>query len=442
MRTAIAAVAPEGSDLDLLRVVTCKAQVRTADALSPDEQLAVADVSKQATVEPVGSDGKPTIMRISAWMCHALPSVNLNRLAFEGPELQNLAYTLFRGPHYGVIDWNHSAVRPSWFGENTDPRMIGVWHKAEWAFDGQALDGVGAWGLLVSGVVFAWAFPEQATAMLGEQTRNGSVAVSMACLPATIEYRRDDDGEFELAHNPIFFTVSILDVPPADEDGRGAVTEDPNISDESLRSRIAQVEEVTMEDVTEVVVDAPAPVVVEPVIEVVVEPAVEVIEPVVEVVVEPVVEPVVDLTAKLADTETRMLELQTVRESLKTALDTAEQTIAVLTSKIAEQEAELVAFRATAAEKERLDRLQARLAELPAEFRKTHDAREAEAKARVEARWAGLSDTEWQDTRTDLVAYLPTKIGYAARSDLEGQHLGGGDTIGTRLDSLLAATRK
>jgi capsule polysaccharide export protein KpsE/RkpR len=148
------------------------------------------------------------------------------------------------------------------------------------------------------------------------------------------------------------------------------------------------------------------------------------------------------LTAKLADAETRLLELATVRDTLKASLDIAGQMITQLTDKIAEQEAELATFRATVIETARLDRLQARLAELPAEFRKTHDAREAEAKARVEARWAGLSDTEWQDTRTDLVAYLPTKIGYAARSDLEGQHLGGGDTIGTRLDSLLAATRK
>lgn len=448
MRTALAKVVPGGSDLGLLRMVPGRGQVRSAADLSDAESAVLADATKQAGVDPIGPDGKPAILRISAWMCHALPSVNLNRAAFVGEELQALSYTLFRAPQFGLIDVNHAAVR-SW---STDEKMVGVWTKADWAFDQQALDGKGCWGLLASGVVFSWAFPEVATMLLGEQARHGSVAVSMTCLPSTIEYRSDADGEFELLHNPVYFAVAVLDVPPADPDSLGAVTEDPSISDETLRTRIAQVEESVMEEEivvpAEVVVETLAPVVEEPAPatpETVVE-ALVVEAPVVETVVEaPVVEPVVesaDLTAKLADAETRLLELATVRDTLKASLDIAGQMITQLTDKIAEQEAELATFRATVIETARLDRLQARLAELPAEFRKTHDAREAEAKARVEARWAGLTDAEWQDTRADLVAYLPVKIGYALRSDLEGQHLGGGDDTGSRLDSLLAATRK
>src|SRR5690348_8759993 len=137
------------------------------------------------------------------------------------------------------MDFNHSAVRSF----SDEPKMVGVWHQASFAFDPNADNGKGGkglYGLLAKGTMFAWAFPEHATALLGEQARSGKVEVSMACIPTASETGRDDNGSYEILHKPVFFTVSLLDVPPADKDAAAQVTEDPDANDDDMMQRLCQ----------------------------------------------------------------------------------------------------------------------------------------------------------------------------------------------------------
>ena len=180
LRERLQAQLPEGYNLDDLRLLECRAQFQSVDGeLEAEEQAVVASIKEAGPA--LMTDGKPTIMRVVAWMCHGdIP--NKNRDAFVKEELQSLAPALFRQPNFGVMDFNHSAVIP-W---SDDPKVIGVWYKAEYAFDQAANEGKGAWGVLATGMMFAWAFPEQANALLGEQGRSGFVAFSMAATPGGI----------------------------------------------------------------------------------------------------------------------------------------------------------------------------------------------------------------------------------------------------------------
>jgi hypothetical protein len=103
--------------------------------------------------------------------------------------------------------------------------IIGVWTKLDYAFDQKAVDGQGAWGILAEGVMFAWAYPEIADQMLAEQGRNETVDFSMACIPSSVEFGEIDGKRAAILHNPIFFTLSALDVPPGDKDAVGVVKE-------------------------------------------------------------------------------------------------------------------------------------------------------------------------------------------------------------------------
>jgi hypothetical protein len=208
---------PTGYDVENLRVLSAHGQINEATDLRPEEQTIIAEEMARGP-DPI-TDGRPTVMRVVAWMCHE--GVNRNRDAFVAEELA-VATTKITARNPLVMDWNHAAVIGG------PGRVIGTWTKADYAFDQKAKDGQGAWGILAEGVMFAWAYPEIADAMLAEQQRNGTVDFSMACIPSSVEFARDDKGSFAILHNPIFFTLSALDVPPGDPDAVGMVKEGDN----------------------------------------------------------------------------------------------------------------------------------------------------------------------------------------------------------------------
>lgn len=212
IKLKLAALVPQGYDVADAREVIASGRCEPLAALTPDEEVLLASVTETARGPKQITDGRPTLMRVVAWMVHE--GVNLNRDAFVKEELAAAAAKITpRNPL--VMDWNHAAVVG---GQN---KVIGVWTKADYAFDQKAKDGAGAWGLLVEGVMFAWLYPDLADAMLADQSRLGAVRFSMACIPASVEFASDANGPYAVLHNPVFFTNSALDVAPGDPDAKG-----------------------------------------------------------------------------------------------------------------------------------------------------------------------------------------------------------------------------
>jgi hypothetical protein len=220
LKQLLAQVLPEGYDAELARVVHVAGQIQPITDMSDEDKQVVA-LAKEKGVTAGGpdpiTDGRPTLMRMVAWMCHE--GVNRNGDAFVREELPAAAAKV-SPRHPLVMDWNHAAI------VGGIGRVIGVWTKLDYAFDSKAKDGKGAWGILAEGVMFAWAYPEIADTMLAEQGRNGKVDFSMACIPSSLEFgEMDGQKHVAILHNPIFFTLSALDVAPGDKDAVGVVAE-------------------------------------------------------------------------------------------------------------------------------------------------------------------------------------------------------------------------
>jgi hypothetical protein len=224
----LAALLPDGYDVENARVVIASGTAEPLEGLTAEEEQVLAEVTKDAKGPRRITDGRPTLMRVVAWMVHE--GVNRNRDAFVKEELQQAAGKI-NPSHPLVMDWNHSAVLGG------SDKVIGVWTKAEYAFDQKAKDGKGAWGILVEGVMFAWLYPDIADTMLADQSRKGAIEFSMACIPASVEFGRDEQGSFATLHNPVFFTNSGLDVPPGDPDAKGLGKEGADTAD-ALRQQL------------------------------------------------------------------------------------------------------------------------------------------------------------------------------------------------------------
>lgn len=212
-----------------VRFVTARATVRQMDeAQLPDSALST--VMQTAAWMPLVTDGEPTKLLVTAWLAHE--GINDNRLAFRAEDLAEAARKI-APPNVLPMDWNHSAVVP----QNDLPKAIGVWYAAEAKWNPEAKGGAGAQGIEAKGVVWAWAFPEQASEMLAMQTARGYVEFSMACIPKMAESKYDDNGPYDLAYDPVFFTLSALNVPPADKDALGTVSLSGAQKDEDDRPR-------------------------------------------------------------------------------------------------------------------------------------------------------------------------------------------------------------
>ena len=201
--------------LEQVRVITARATVqvlRPGDA----EDARVAQAMCTAAYMPQITDGEPTKLLVTAWMVHE--GKNNNNLVFRAEDLPKAAEKL-TAPNLLPMDWNHSAVIP----KDGVSKAIGVWYAAEAKQDDAAYEGRGALGIEAKGVVWAWAFPEYAEEMLRIQRDKGYVEFSMACIPLDVERGRDQNGPYEIAIDPVFFTLSALNLPPGDPDAKGMI---------------------------------------------------------------------------------------------------------------------------------------------------------------------------------------------------------------------------
>jgi hypothetical protein len=200
---------------DKIRFITARAVVHE---MSVDEQQDphVAQAMKSAAFVPMVTDGEPTKLLVTAWMVHE--GKNNNNLVFRAEDLEAAAAKL-TSPNLLPMDWNHSAVIP----KEGVAKAIGVWYSAEAKMDETAYEGRGAFGIEAKGVVWAWAFPEYANEMLAAQRERGYIEFSMACIPLDVERGRDQNGPYEIAIEPVFFTLSALNVPPGDPDAKGQI---------------------------------------------------------------------------------------------------------------------------------------------------------------------------------------------------------------------------
>lgn len=224
-----AARLPEGITADQLKIVRASAIMTPIDEQSqPTEaERAFADVAK-AALETAGgpamvTNGKPTIMRVVAWMAHE--GINRNRLKFIAADLEQAAAKI-KAPDLLPMDFNHSAV-DAWSWEE---KVIGAWYEAEYALD----PATNTFGILAKGMMWSWMFPRYADRLLAEQARHGKIDFSMACIASKYEEGRDADGAYEVAHEPTFFTLSALDVRPGDGAANGTGvegSEDPQLED-------------------------------------------------------------------------------------------------------------------------------------------------------------------------------------------------------------------
>jgi hypothetical protein len=446
-----------GFDVGELRVLETVAQILPDDFLDErEERIAaqVADDAKVAGPPMINKDGRPTILKIVMWMCHA-DSVNLNGDAFVGEELQAVAGTLFREPNFGVMDWNHAAV----FSWNDDPKLMGVWYKADWAFDKAA----NAWGILVTGMMFAWLFPEQTDALIAEQTRNGSIKGSMACIPKSVEFGDISGKRAAILHNPVFFTHSLLDVPPADPSAVGLCTEDPDTGSEALHEQMlatasadpvdtqlsievdpARIDEVraaiekvlasrgateegmTPEQIAELEkanVDLKAEIAA---LTAKVEALTAKDKPKddEEEDVPPFKKKAEELETENAELKRTVAELTTSRDALAAELETARAAITAHEATIAELTQYRDAAEAAKAADATAATLAARLESLPESFRKAHLKRSDETRADLEAEWATMSDEKWEFHKANVLLFglqvASTKSGYVDLSRKEG----------------------
>ena len=407
---------PEGADPSDVRIIQCAATVVPVEQMAPEEEMIVAQFVK-ARPDQVNEKGKPTIMRVMAWMVHE--GVNGNNQRFIGEELKQAAVGLFQSPNFGVMDFNHSAVRP--FSE--DPKVIGVWYKATYAFDSKA----GKWGILATGMIWSWLFPDIADLLLAEQVRRKKISFSMAAIASSIEFVETTGRPEQILHNPVFFTVSALDVPPADPDAVGLGTEDEDEDEDTLKQKVLQLAQWThathskpnqgdimeqnelIQQLTEARLTA--------------EQAVKDLEAAHATEKETLAKKVEELEAKIAEMATSMDELKTVRDAL------AAEHEAALT-KVTEMETELAELRtfkseadAKVAEEAKTAKLASRVAELPESVRLIHAGRDEETRSRVEAKWMAMDDDQWKVyVEDELLPFAPSnmRVSFLERSRQAG----------------------
>lgn len=404
----------EVSEKNKLRLITAQA---TVELLDRDESL-LTDVqqARVASWMPMVSKGEPTKLKVKAWMCHE--GRNNNGLVFLAEDLPAAAAKI-ASPNLLPMDWNHSAVRPSW-DYDTDPKAIGVWYKAECKTNPKAKGGQGAVGIEVEGVVWAWAFQEQATEMLAMQQQNGYVEFSMACIPSASQLGADENGPYEIAIEPVFFTLSALNMPPADPDARGMIERD--VDDDEIDVDDCQAKAASLagsRDSTEDGMDENMKVALEAALE-----ANAVLKAELEATQGAVTELQARVTAQASEVEAVKAtaeEMAIAKDALAQELANATATLQATLGELDTAKAELAAIEAERATVVRAARWETRFAELPESYRAAFAKRTEEEQARFVARWAEATDAEWEEFKSDLlVGFGDVKLSYLMLSRHEG----------------------
>jgi chorismate mutase len=384
-------------------------------------QAALAADLELATRPALQTDGEPTKILVTAWMAHE--GRNRNGAVFVREELPAAAAKI-KAPNVLPMDWDHAAFLP--FADG--PKAMGVWLSADYAFDQKAQDGQGAWGILVYGVVWAWAFPDQANEMLADQSRNSEVSFSMACVPSSVEFGHDALGSFEVLHNPVFYTVSALSGRPADPDAVGRIEEGGNSMQafSDLRTELtgrqliaARLKEGAMDE----------------------------LKAELEALKEQLAAMQSD-AAKVAELTAKVVALESTHAELTSQVTERDVAVAALTAKLSETDAALAtltaerdalaekvaAFAEAEAEAARKAVFVERYASIPEAYRTQLEKRPEADRAKFAERWTKASDAEWEQFKEDvLVGFEGLKLSFLDRSNAEG------GLIPTAMDSDLAA---
>jgi hypothetical protein len=413
---------------DNVRHIPIIARVTEADVDVDLIRTAMKRSGREASLSPVGPNGHPRMLKITAWMCHA-GRPNRNRDAFTEDDLKAAVENgLFGAPYFGAVDWNH------------DFHPYGVFYSAKYAYDPVAE----AWGVLAEGAIFAWRYEELADRILAMQQRNeGLIAVSMSCLPGDIETAKDEDGTYWILRNPTFFTCSLLDVDPADPFGRAVTTENVEETPEeredkltelalaSIQPPVVETEENEM-DIEQLLADLVAA---QGLTE---EQATAVREALASVVStepagdEPVVngpaadEPTAD-NDRIAELEAAIASLTTARDEAIVARESAAAELATANSELTELQAYQTRREAEDAEIARTARRDTRMAQLSEATKAALEALSVEAKDRLVGRWTDMDEDEWKVTLASLTAGGAGK-GYGERSKAEGTLSGAADS--------------
>lgn len=368
-----------------------------------------------AEVGPIGPNDKPRMLQISAFIAHAGPA-NRNRQAFREADLQRVVSEgLFRAPYFGMIDYNHDFV------------ARGAWYATEWAFDNEA----GQYGILAHGAVWAWRYNDIAEEFLAQQARQGFVDVSMSCLYKASDLLHDANGDmYELIHDPIFLTTSLLDVPKGDVNARGLVSEDPSQSNEdrttellkaSLANEAFNVEEDDMEELMKRIeaMFGEQKAELKPLMEALANlPQVE--QKLREALAahESAKARVTELEGQVATLTSEKAALTTAKETADVALAAAQKELETLTNEVTE----LRTFKSGIEDKEAKaaaeKRAEARKAEIPEAVTETLKGMEnGEA---ILAKWMEQSDEEWAVTKAVFSVPEAARKTMAERSAQEG----------------------
>lgn len=425
-----------GVDPEQLRFVPASAQVSelTDDEAAPIAEILTAAHSTAATDPLFGKDGKPRLMKITTWMAHGgYPNRN-----FDGFTAEDLKAAVENGLATAeapmVLDWNH------------DFTPIGVWTKAEYRFNPNAVYGEqeGHYGVLLEGVIFAWRYPEQVDRLTAEQSRNGRIDVSMACIGSHYEPAVASDGtKYTLIREPVFFACSVLTERPADPNSVGLGSEDPTetaedrqalllASDSSespviaswvvdleaaLRAATAE-EEINMNEMEQRLLEL----VRAAVSDVLTEEGLERLPTMLEA-----AQRVPDLEGAVATANAQLAEANERLAEMETAATESELRVATLEEQLSAANEELAGFRSAQAEREAaeaaeaaLQLREARLAALPEIVRARLEGMEEEKRERLVTRWVGQDEEEWDLTLASLSVRTEQAPDYVARSEEEG----------------------
>jgi hypothetical protein len=405
-----------------MKPTTTKVPVHASVVEAPKGALADVRVAMEQAGPPLLTDGNPTLTFMEAWLCHE--GVNANRLAFLADDF-DAAVARISPTSPIVMDFNHSAVS----GFSWDPPCIGVWYSAEKAFDPDAQDGAGAWGIRAKGVMFAWLFPTLADLVLAEQARKGYVEFSMACIAGRTDTGYDAQGTYEVAREPVFFTLSLLDVPPADADARGTVTEGGSTPDSqntrevacAQRAAVPGIDSAAHQEETQMNEELKA--------------LLAALEGRLQEQFAEAVNGLLGAHRSEVDLlQVKLDEAETAQAVALERVDTLQAEVAKLvadfeaaTLVIAEFEAAEQAREVEVAAEAKRARLAARIQALPETVRKAHEGRTDERRARLEAKWSDIEEADWElYVQDELLAGLPathtasSAVSYLERSEREG----------------------
>lgn len=400
-------VKDEGVDDELVTAALRQAGESSEAEKALQQILVDITTAREAAVGPVGDNGKPRMLLLTAWIAHA-GKPNKNRDAFTEDDLKAAVEAgLFSAPYFGMIDFNH------------DFQAYGAWYSAKYEFDPVA----GLWGIIAEGAIFAWRYEELADRVLAMQQRLGHVDVSMACMAKDFELGKDEQGSYFILREPIFFTTSVLDVDPADPDARGLATENPdakgemdaqvrianavNSQEENMEELIAKMKEALGEEFEQHMEKIVA--------------ALSAVEklPTVEAELATALETITSQAAQLTESNEKVDALTTEKDALQLAVDTAKTELAALQTEVDELKTFKAEIEAAAAEKAAEEKREARLAQLSEAARTRLDAMEEEARTRIVDMWMAMDDEQW-GLHMKAMNLGGTRESYLDRSEREG----------------------